>query len=189
MFLAIILVLLAVGSVIFHFVSTWWATPIASNWGSIDDAITVTFWITGFAYVAVILFMACSSPPEPAPFSLNERLVAAIGSGADVGLRPEHHPGHGIWWAYGLVIGGLIACLCYVKWRGTREPAAKKALHRRLADLEHAQESWRKQLRNAVDYPMECSLTDAERKARLDSVAALQRLIDEVKSELALPAA
>ena len=58
MVLAIILVLLAVGSVIFHFWSPWWFTPIASNWGSMDDAINITFAITGVAYVAVILFMA-----------------------------------------------------------------------------------------------------------------------------------
>lgn len=58
MFLAIVLVILAVGSVIFHLVTPWWWTEIASNWGSIDDAIVITFWITGVVYVAVILFMA-----------------------------------------------------------------------------------------------------------------------------------
>lgn len=58
MFMAIILVILAVGSVIFHLVSPWWFTPIASNWGSFDDAINITFWITGVVYVLVILFMA-----------------------------------------------------------------------------------------------------------------------------------
>lgn len=58
MVLAVILVLLAVGSVIFHIWSPWWSTPIASNWGSIDNAISITFWITGVAYVAVLLFLA-----------------------------------------------------------------------------------------------------------------------------------
>ena len=58
MVMAVVLVLLAIGSVAFHFWSPWWWTPIASNWGSIDDAIIITFWITGAAYVAVILFMA-----------------------------------------------------------------------------------------------------------------------------------
>ncbi|MBT7953805.1 MAG: cytochrome c oxidase subunit II [Rhodospirillaceae bacterium] len=58
MVLAIVLVLIAVGSVIFHFWSPWWFTPIASNWGSMDDAINITFAITGVAYVAIILFMA-----------------------------------------------------------------------------------------------------------------------------------
>ena len=58
MFIAIGLVLVAVGSVAFHFWSPWWSTPIASNWGNIDFTITVTFWITGAVFVIVVLFMA-----------------------------------------------------------------------------------------------------------------------------------
>ncbi len=58
MAMALTLVILAVGSVIFHIWSPWWSTEIASNWSSIDFAIDVTFWITGVAYVIVILFMA-----------------------------------------------------------------------------------------------------------------------------------
>ncbi|HIG40488.1 MAG TPA: c-type cytochrome [Gammaproteobacteria bacterium] len=58
MFVAIVLVLLVVGSVIFHFASPWWFTPLASNWGAIDFTINVTFWVTGFVFVAVNLFMA-----------------------------------------------------------------------------------------------------------------------------------
>ncbi len=57
-FVAVILTLVAVGSVVFHVVSPWWWTEIASNWGYIDDTIVLTFWITGFVFVAVILFMA-----------------------------------------------------------------------------------------------------------------------------------
>jgi cytochrome c oxidase subunit 2 len=56
--MAYVLVLVAVGSVVFHFISPWWWTPIASNWGYIDDTIIITFWITGTVFVAVILFMA-----------------------------------------------------------------------------------------------------------------------------------
>lgn len=58
MYLAIALVVLTVGSVVFHLLSPWWATPIASNWGYIDDTIDLTFWITGFVFVAVMLFTA-----------------------------------------------------------------------------------------------------------------------------------
>lgn len=58
MIIATVLILLAVGSVVFHFWSPWWWTPIASNWGYIDDTIIITFWITGVVFVAVILFMA-----------------------------------------------------------------------------------------------------------------------------------
>lgn len=58
MIVAIVLVLVAVGTVIFHFMSPWWWTPIASNWGYIDDTIILTFWITGVVFVVVILFTA-----------------------------------------------------------------------------------------------------------------------------------
>lgn len=58
MAVAVILVLVVVGSVLFHLLSPWWWTPIASNWGYIDSTLVITFWITGFVFAAVILFMA-----------------------------------------------------------------------------------------------------------------------------------
>lgn len=58
MAVALILVLVAIGSVVFHLVSPWWWTPIASNWRYIDSTIIITFWITGAVFVAVVLFMA-----------------------------------------------------------------------------------------------------------------------------------
>jgi cytochrome c oxidase subunit 2 len=58
MIVAIVVLLVGVGTVVFHFWSPWWWTPIASNWGYVDDTIIVTFWITGAVFVAVILFMA-----------------------------------------------------------------------------------------------------------------------------------
>ena len=58
MAIAIVLVLLVVGSVLFHFLSPWYFTPIASNWGMIDDTVSITFWVTGIVFVAVNLFVA-----------------------------------------------------------------------------------------------------------------------------------
>ncbi len=58
--IAIVLVLLVAGSVLFHFVSPWYFTPIASNWSAIDDTIAITFWVTGIVFVAVNLFLAWS---------------------------------------------------------------------------------------------------------------------------------
>ena len=55
---ALVIVLVAVGSVVFHFLSPWWWTPIASNWGFIDTTIIITFWVTGVVFVAVVLFTA-----------------------------------------------------------------------------------------------------------------------------------
>ena len=60
MIVALLLLLVGVGSVLFHIFSPWWWTPIASNWSYIDHTIILTFWITGTVFVAVILFMAYS---------------------------------------------------------------------------------------------------------------------------------
>jgi cytochrome c oxidase subunit 2 len=55
---ALALVLVGAGTVAFHFLSPWWWTPIASNWGYVDDTIIITFWITGIVFIAIIFFMA-----------------------------------------------------------------------------------------------------------------------------------
>ena len=58
MAMAVILILLVVGSVLFHLLSPWWFTPIASNWQAMDDTVNITFVVTGIVFVAVNLFMA-----------------------------------------------------------------------------------------------------------------------------------
>ncbi|HEY5816947.1 MAG TPA: cytochrome c oxidase subunit II [Mesorhizobium sp.] len=58
MAIALVLVLVVVGSVLFHVLSPWWWTPIASNWAYIDHTLEITFWITGAVFAAVVLFMA-----------------------------------------------------------------------------------------------------------------------------------
>src|ERR1700736_4562398 len=58
MAVAIILLLVAVASVLFHLFSPRWGTPIASNWSYIDATITLTFWITGAVFFAIVAFMA-----------------------------------------------------------------------------------------------------------------------------------
>jgi cytochrome c oxidase subunit 2 len=58
MAIAVVVILLVIGSVVFHFVSPWWFTPIASNWGMIDNTVNITFWVTGTVFVLVNLFLA-----------------------------------------------------------------------------------------------------------------------------------
>lgn len=58
MIIAIVLVLLVIGTVAFHLLNPWWFTPIASNWTTMDDTVNLTFWVTGAVFVAVNLFMA-----------------------------------------------------------------------------------------------------------------------------------
>lgn len=58
MALAVVLILLVVGSLIFHFASPWYLTEIASHWSAIDFTLDVTFLVTGIVFVAVNLFVA-----------------------------------------------------------------------------------------------------------------------------------
>ena len=58
MVFAIIIILLVVGSVLFHILSPWYLTELASNWSTVDFTIDVTFWVTGTVFVLVNLFMA-----------------------------------------------------------------------------------------------------------------------------------
>ncbi|MEL6915336.1 MAG: cytochrome c oxidase subunit II [Pseudomonadota bacterium] len=58
MIVVIALLAVVIGSILFHLLSPWWWTPIASNWGYIDTTLVITFWITGIVFAAVVLFMA-----------------------------------------------------------------------------------------------------------------------------------
>ena len=95
MFVAIVLVLITLASIIFHFWSPWWWTPVASNWGNIDSTILLTFWVTGAVFVAICLFMAycvwqyryrperkAEYKPEDKKLELRLTLLTALGVAA-----------------------------------------------------------------------------------------------------------
>ena len=55
---AVVLILLVVGSILFHLLSPWTFTPLASNWAMVDVTVDITLYVTGLIFVAVNLFMA-----------------------------------------------------------------------------------------------------------------------------------
>lgn len=55
---AVVLILLVVGSILFHLFSPWTFTPLASNWGMVDFTVDITLYVTGAIFIAVNLFMA-----------------------------------------------------------------------------------------------------------------------------------
>lgn len=57
MAIAIALLVLVVGSVLFHLLTPWALTPLASNWREMDDTLSITIAVTGLFFVAVNLFV------------------------------------------------------------------------------------------------------------------------------------
>jgi cytochrome c oxidase subunit 2 len=96
MALAIARLVVVLGSVAFHFWSPWWWTPIASNWGSVDTTIIITFVVTGVVFVAVNLFM-----------------LALVRYRHRPGLRAAYEPHNKKleWWLTGVTSAGVIAML------------------------------------------------------------------------------
>ena len=99
MAIAIALVLLVAGTVAFHFLNPWWFTPLASNWGMMDDTVNLTFWVTGAVFVAVNLFMAYAIV----------RYRHRKGQERRAEYEPEYKKLE--WWLIGLTSVGVIAML------------------------------------------------------------------------------
>jgi cytochrome c oxidase subunit 2 len=104
MAVAFILLLVAIGSVVFHLLSPWWWTPIATNWSYIDDTINITFWITGFVFTAVITFMAyCvfrfrhKEGRQAAYNPENKKLEWWLSVGTGIGVAAMLAPGLVVW--------------------------------------------------------------------------------------------
>jgi cytochrome c oxidase subunit 2 len=57
MAIALVLLLLVVGSVVFHQVTPWWLPALASNWQQMDDTLHITVLVTGLFFVVINLFV------------------------------------------------------------------------------------------------------------------------------------
>ena len=57
MAVAIGILVLGVITLLFHFLSPWWFTPIAADWGGIDHTVIITFWVTGIVFVLLNAFL------------------------------------------------------------------------------------------------------------------------------------
>jgi cytochrome c oxidase subunit 2 len=56
MAIAVGILVLIIITVLFHFMSPWWLTPIASNWSLLDTNLNLTFLITGVVFIVLNLF-------------------------------------------------------------------------------------------------------------------------------------
>ena len=100
------------------------------------------------------------------------------------GLAGGHDIGSALLWLYGMAFGGLgVYLVLRFCLRGNERPE-KKALRRRIGELEDALASCLKQLQIADEYPLECGLSNEQRQHRFESVATIRRLIEEEKLKL-----
>src|SRR5271165_5042972 len=104
---ALVFILVAVGSVLFHVLSPWWWTPIASNWGSIDHTIIITFWITGIAFTAIVCFLGYCifrfrhrKDAQAAYEPENKSLEGWLTIGTALGVAAMLAPGLYVWHQY-----------------------------------------------------------------------------------------
>lgn len=94
---ALVLILLVVATLLLHFLSPWWFTPIASNWQTVDDTVNVTFWVTGVVFVLVNAFLAY------AVYRYRHR------QGSKAHYEPENKKLE--WWLTGITTVGIAAML------------------------------------------------------------------------------
>lgn len=101
---AVVLILLVVGSIVFHILSPWTFTELASNWSMVDLTVDITLYITGIVFVVVNLFMAycvikfrhkegARSKYEPE----NKRLESWLTGLTAVGVAAMLTPGLFVW--------------------------------------------------------------------------------------------
>jgi cytochrome c oxidase subunit 2 len=116
MLIATVLALVVVGSVLFHVLSPWWFTPIASNWRYIDDTISFTFWITGVVFAVVVLFLAYCvwrfrhQPGRRAAYEPeNKRLETWLAIVTGIGVAAMLAPGLVVWGQFITVPAGASA--------------------------------------------------------------------------------
>ncbi len=107
------LILLVIATVAFHFAAQggvfgtpWWFTDIASNWTMMDQTVNVTFWVTGFVFVVVNLFMAWAviryrhrkGKTEKAEYEPeNKKLEGWLTIITSVGIAAMLAPGLAVW--------------------------------------------------------------------------------------------
>jgi cytochrome c oxidase subunit II len=97
MALAIILFVITIGSVLFHYITPWTLTELASNWGSMDAMLALSFAVSGIVFVAVTLFV----------------VVAIVRFRHREGHRAEFEPDNRKleWWLLGVTTIGIVALL------------------------------------------------------------------------------
>ena len=95
--MALALILIVVGTLVFHLWSPWWLTPLASNWQAMDDALMLTLVITGAIFIIINLFVAYA--------------VIKFRHRDGVRAAAEHGSKKLEWWLIGVTTVGIVIML------------------------------------------------------------------------------
>ena len=102
MAIAVGILVLVIITILFHFLSPWWLTPLAADWAGLDTTLIITFWVTGIVFIA-----------------LNGFLIWVViryrhREGVKAHYEPESHKLE--WWLTILTTIGVIAMLAPGLW-------------------------------------------------------------------------
>ena len=86
------------------------------------------------------------------------------------GLAGSVELGSAIFWAYGFIFLTLIGFIIYRRWDRRRGTPEQRSLRIQLKELNRALDGYLKQIHNADEYPLECGLSDEQRRKNLQSV-------------------
>ena len=102
MAIAIGILVLVVVTVLFHFFSPWWFTPIAADWAAMDTTVDITFWVTGIVFILLNAFL----------------IWVVIRYRHRKGLKAHYEPeSHKLeWWLTAITTVGVIAMLAPGLW-------------------------------------------------------------------------
>ena len=57
MAIAVGILVLVLVTLLFHFLSPWWFTPLAADWADIDLTVAITFLVCGIVFIALNGFL------------------------------------------------------------------------------------------------------------------------------------
>lgn len=102
MAVAIGILVLVISTLLFHFLSPWWFTPIATDWSAIDNTVIITFWVTGIVFVLLNAFL----------------IWVVIRYRHHAGIKAHYEPeSHKLeWWLTSITTVGVIAMLAPGLW-------------------------------------------------------------------------
>ena len=119
-----------------------------------------------------IVLLSCLMPSEHAS--------------AHFGFADGEDPGHGIFWAYGIVFAALLGFVAYRRWSHSQGTPEQRSLKQQLKELDRALGDCIKQIQIADEYPNECGISKEERQQNAKHAQSIRIKIEKTKEMLSV---